>query len=117
MLRSALLGTWLALLAGVVLAEFDALPGIGNEAVPRLEPRRDGGKDGQGCGHPLFGAGSLGAGLALKRVMQALGLRGTLKVFGTPAAPRASSSSRIASATSSTRLNFTPSGGSRSSAT
>jgi aminobenzoyl-glutamate utilization protein B len=68
-----------------VLAEFDALPGIGNEAVPRLEPRRDGVKDGQGCGHNLFGAGSLGAGIALKRVMQAQGLRGTLKVFGTPA--------------------------------
>jgi len=68
-----------------VLAEFDALPGIGNEAVPRREPRADGVKDGQGCGHNLFGAGSLGAGIALKRVMQAQGLHGTLKVFGTPA--------------------------------
>ena len=68
-----------------VLAEFDALPNIGNEAVPRREERKDGVKDGQGCGHNLFGAGSLGAGIALKRVMQSQGLRGTLKVFGTPA--------------------------------
>lgn len=68
-----------------VLAEFDALPGIGNEAVPRREERKDGVKDGHGCGHNLFGAGSLGAGIALKRAMQAQGLRGTLKVFGTPA--------------------------------
>ena len=68
-----------------VLAEFDALPGIGNEPVPRREERKDGVKDGQGCGHNLFGAGSVGAGLALKRVMQAQGLKGTVKVFGTPA--------------------------------
>ncbi len=68
-----------------VLAEFDALPGIGNAAVPRLEPRQDGVKDGHGCGHNLFGAGSLGAGIALKRVLLSQGLRGTIKVFGTPA--------------------------------
>ena len=68
-----------------VLAEFDALPGIGNEAAPRRAERQDGVKDGHGCGHNLFGAGSVGAGIALKRVMQAQGLRGTLKVFGTPA--------------------------------
>jgi aminobenzoyl-glutamate utilization protein B len=68
-----------------ILAEYDALPGIGNEAVPRREPRRDGVKDGHGCGHNLFGAGSVGAAIALKRAIQAHGLRGTLKLFGTPA--------------------------------
>ena len=68
-----------------VLAEFDALPGIGSEAVPRREERHDGVKDGHGCGHNLFGAGSLGAGIALKHVMQSQRLPGTLKVFGTPA--------------------------------
>ena len=68
-----------------ILAEFDALPGIGNEAVPRREERKDGVKDGHGCGHNLFGAGSVAAGIALKRTMQAQGLKGTLKVFGTPA--------------------------------
>jgi aminobenzoyl-glutamate utilization protein B len=68
-----------------ILAEFDALPGIGNEPVPRREERKDGVKDGHGCGHNLFGSASVGAAVALKRVLQAQGLPGTLKVFGTPA--------------------------------
>ena len=68
-----------------ILAEYDALPGIGNEAVPSRQPRADGTLGGQGCGHNLFGAGSVGAAMALKRVMQAQGLKGTLKLYGTPA--------------------------------
>jgi aminobenzoyl-glutamate utilization protein B len=68
-----------------ILAEFDALPGIGNEAIPRREPRKDGVPNGHGCGHNLFGPGSAGAAIALKRVMQAHRLPGTLKLFGTPA--------------------------------
>ncbi len=68
-----------------ILAEYDALPGIGNEAVASRQPRADGTLGGQGCGHNLFGAGSVGAALALKRVMQAQGIKGTIKLFGTPA--------------------------------
>jgi len=68
-----------------ILAEYDALPGIGNEAVPSRQPRADGTLGGQGCGHNLFGAGSVGAAMALKRVMQAQGLKGTIKLYGTPA--------------------------------
>jgi aminobenzoyl-glutamate utilization protein B len=68
-----------------ILAEYDALPGIGNAAVPRKEPRADGVRAGQGCGHNLFGAGSVGAALAVQRTMKASGLRGTLKLYGTPA--------------------------------
>jgi aminobenzoyl-glutamate utilization protein B len=68
-----------------ILAEYDALPGIGNEAVPERQPRADGTLGGQGCGHNLFGAGSVGAALALKRVMQAQGIKGTIKLYGTPA--------------------------------
>src|SRR6185503_14665842 len=33
------------------LPEYDALPGLGNEPVPRREPRADGGTSGHGCGH------------------------------------------------------------------
>ena len=47
-----------------ILAEYDALPGIGNAAVPRRQPREDGVAAGQGCGHDLFGAGSVGAAIA-----------------------------------------------------
>ena len=68
-----------------ILAEYDALPGIGNEAVPRKQPRADGVTAGQGCGHDLFGAGSVGAAIALKRTMESQKLRGTLRLYGTPA--------------------------------
>ncbi len=68
-----------------VLAEFDALPSIGNAKVPRREPREDGHPHGQGCGHNLFGAGSVGAAVAIKRTIEAHGLSGTVKLYGTPA--------------------------------
>jgi len=68
-----------------ILAEYDALPGVGNAAVPRKEQRSDGLTVGQGCGHNLFGAASLGAAMILKQVIEAHGLAGTIKLFGTPA--------------------------------
>ena len=68
-----------------ILAEYDALPNIGNDPVPALQPRADGNPHGQGCGHNLFGAGSVGAAIALKRTMDAKGIKGTVKLFGTPA--------------------------------
>jgi aminobenzoyl-glutamate utilization protein B len=68
-----------------VLAEYDALPGIGNDPVPHRQPRVDGITSGQGCGHNLFGAGSVGAAIALKRTMDKHGIQGTVKLFGSPA--------------------------------
>jgi aminobenzoyl-glutamate utilization protein B len=68
-----------------VLAEFDALPNIGNAVVPRKAPREDGQLHGHGCGHNLFGAGSVGAAVALKRTLEAHGLSGTVRLYGTPA--------------------------------
>jgi aminobenzoyl-glutamate utilization protein B len=68
-----------------ILAEYDALPGVGNAAVPKKQAREDGVTSGQGCGHNLFGAGSVGAALALQRTMKAAGVAGTLKLYGTPA--------------------------------
>jgi aminobenzoyl-glutamate utilization protein B len=68
-----------------VLAEYDALPGIGNAAVPRKEPRADGHPHGHGCGHNLFGAASVGAAIALKRTMEEHGLAGTIRLYGAPA--------------------------------
>jgi aminobenzoyl-glutamate utilization protein B len=68
-----------------VLAEFDALPNIGNAVLPRKEPRGDGHPHGQGCGHNLFGAGSVGAAVAIKRTMENHGLSGTVRLYGTPA--------------------------------
>jgi aminobenzoyl-glutamate utilization protein B len=68
-----------------ILAEYDALPGVGNAPVPRKQAREDGVTAGQGCGHNLFGAGSVGAAVALQRTMKAAGLAGTLRLYGTPA--------------------------------
>ena len=39
-----------------ILAEYDALPGVGNQPVPYRQPREDGITSGQGCGHNLFGS-------------------------------------------------------------
>ena len=39
-----------------VMLEYDALPGLGNKAVPTKEPREDGVTAGHGCGHNLIGS-------------------------------------------------------------
>lgn len=64
------------------LAEYDALPGLGNAAVPRQEPRADGKTSGHGCGHNLLGAGLTGAAIAVGHVLEAGDLTGTLRVYG-----------------------------------
>lgn len=67
-----------------ILAEFDALPGLSQAAVP--ERKSVSGQDaGHGCGHHLFGTASVAAGIELKRLMESGKLKGTIKVFGTPA--------------------------------
>lgn len=66
------------------LAEYDALPGLSQQVAPERVPVTPG-AGGHGCGHNLFGAGSVGAGIALKRAMEAHGLPGTVRVYGTPA--------------------------------
>ncbi|MHC4678141.1 MAG: amidohydrolase, partial [Planctomycetota bacterium] len=68
-----------------ILAEYDALPGVGNEPVPERKPRADGVTSGHGCGHNIFGAASVGGAIALKQLMEKENLKGTLKLFGTPA--------------------------------
>lgn len=67
-----------------VLAEFDALPGISQSAEPIRRVLEDK-PNGHACGHHLFGAGSVAAAIAVKRWMQANGVKGTLKLYGTPA--------------------------------
>ncbi|UCF15525.1 MAG: amidohydrolase [Phycisphaerales bacterium] len=68
-----------------ILAEYDALPGVGNQAIAERKPRTDRISSGHGCGHNLFGAASVGGAIALKQLMEAEGLKGTVKLFGTPA--------------------------------
>lgn len=67
-----------------ILGEFDALPGISQKATPTREPLHAG-QAGHGCGHNLFGAASMGAAVAIKEMIAAGTLRGTVRFYGTPA--------------------------------
>jgi len=67
-----------------IIGEYDALPGLSQKAIPRKEPLNEG-KPGHGCGHNLFGAGSLGAAIAIKELITAGKLKGTIRYYGTPA--------------------------------
>ena len=67
-----------------IMGEFDALPGISQAAVPYAETL-EGKPSGHACGHNLFGAGSLGAALAVKDWLQDTGKPGTVRFYGTPA--------------------------------
>jgi aminobenzoyl-glutamate utilization protein B len=67
-----------------ILGEFDALPGISQKASPVKEPL-EAGAPGHGCGHNLFGTASLGAAVAIKELMAAGKLKGTIRFYGTPA--------------------------------
>lgn len=67
-----------------ILGEYDALPGISQKAVPQKEALQAG-APGHGCGHNLFGAASLGAAVAIKEMIAAGKLKGTVRYYGTPA--------------------------------
>jgi aminobenzoyl-glutamate utilization protein B len=67
-----------------ILAEFDALPGLSQEAIPEKKPI-EGKEAGHGCGHHLFGTASIAAGIELKKLIEAKKINGTIKVFGCPA--------------------------------
>lgn len=67
-----------------ILAEYDALPGLSQQATPEKKPA-EGRTAGHGCGHHLFGTASVAAGIALQKLIAEKKLTGTIKVFGCPA--------------------------------
>lgn len=67
-----------------ILGEFDALPGLSQKTVPVKDPLHDG-APGHGCGHNLFGTASMGAAVAVKQLIEAGKLKGTVRFYGTPA--------------------------------
>jgi aminobenzoyl-glutamate utilization protein B len=67
-----------------ILGEFDALPGLSQKDVPTQDPVAAG-APGHGCGHNLLGSGAALAAVAVKEEMQARGLKGTIRYYGTPA--------------------------------
>ncbi len=58
-----------------LIAEYDAVPNCGRKKT----------ENGHGCGHNLFGTASVSAGIALRTLMEEKGVKGTIKMFGTPA--------------------------------
>lgn len=67
-----------------ILAEFDALPGLSQQALPEKIPAPTR-TSGHGCGHHLFGTASVAAGIELKRQLEKQGWKGTIRVYGCPA--------------------------------
>jgi aminobenzoyl-glutamate utilization protein B len=67
-----------------ILAEFDALPGLSQGAVPVRKAVVEHGA-GHACGHHLFGTASTAAAIAVKEWMARAGQTGTIRVYGTPA--------------------------------
>ncbi|MBB3612711.1 M20 family metallopeptidase [Rhizobium sp. BK602] len=68
-----------------ILGEFDALPGLSQEAgIAEERPLVDGG-NGHGCGHNMLGAGSMLAAAAVKDFLAENGLQGRVRYYGCPA--------------------------------
>ncbi|MCY2965340.1 MAG: amidohydrolase [Planctomycetota bacterium] len=67
-----------------ILGEFDALPGLSQDAVPQRKPLRDGGY-GHACGHHLFGVASATAAIAIADQIRAGEIQGTVRFYGCPA--------------------------------
>lgn len=67
-----------------ILGEYDALPGLSQKPQASKEALTPG-APGHGCGHNLLGTAALGAALAVKDLMAAGQLKGTVRFYGTPA--------------------------------
>ncbi|MFQ5968609.1 MAG: amidohydrolase [Acidimicrobiia bacterium] len=67
-----------------IMGEYDALPGLSQKPQPRQEAFEEG-APGHGCGHNLFGPASLAAAVAVKELIAAGDLQGTVRFYGTPA--------------------------------
>jgi aminobenzoyl-glutamate utilization protein B len=68
----------------VLLGEFDALPGLSQKDIPIQDPVQAG-APGHGCGHNLLGSAAALAAVAIKEEIQARGLKGTIRYYGSPA--------------------------------
>ena len=67
-----------------ILAEYDALPGLAQQAVADKKSI-EGKSAGHGCGHHLFGTASVAAGIEIRKLMVEKKLKGTIRVYGCPA--------------------------------
>jgi aminobenzoyl-glutamate utilization protein B len=68
-----------------ILGEYDALPGLSQEAGVAEPKPLPGSGLGHGCGHNLLGAASLLAATAVKDWLDANGIKGRVRYYGCPA--------------------------------
>lgn len=66
-----------------ILGEYDALPGLSQEAIP--EKKSAGKAAGHACGHHLFGTASAAAAISVKQWLEANNTKGTIRFYGCPA--------------------------------
>lgn len=66
-----------------ILGEYDALPGLSQEAVPVQQSA--GKAAGHACGHHLFGTASTAAAITVKNWMYENNIKGTIRFYGCPA--------------------------------
>lgn len=67
-----------------ILGEFDALPGLSQQATTEKVPVVEGGA-GHACGHHLFGVASAAGAISLKEWLISSNTPGTIRFYGTPA--------------------------------
>ena len=67
-----------------ILGEFDALPGVSQQAHPERRIR-DQAEYGHACGHHLFGVASMSAAIAIADQLRADEVDGTIRFYGCPA--------------------------------
>lgn len=67
-----------------ILAEYDALSGLSQQADIAKKISREGTNNGHGCGHNLLGVGSIGAALKVRDYLKETGQSGTVKIVGCP---------------------------------
>ncbi|MBO1074753.1 M20 family metallopeptidase [Roseomonas marmotae] len=68
-----------------ILGEYDALPGLSQEAGVAEHRPIPGDGHGHGCGHNLLGAGALLAATAVKDYLAKNGIKGRVRYYGCPA--------------------------------
>lgn len=67
-----------------ILAEYDALSGLSQEADVFEKKKREGSPCGHGCGHNLLGTAAIGAALKVRDYLNENAKTGTVKIIGCP---------------------------------
>lgn len=67
-----------------ILAEYDALSGLSQDAGALQRQELKQGGCGHGCGHNLLGAGAFAAALGVKTYLEKTGVSGTVELYGCP---------------------------------